>query len=159
MSFPLRLLCRPPGLLVAASLLCSGGDVSEAAPAPIATKPLTAPAATTAKSSSRPSRTNTRKSPTISPGQQPAPSKTIEKKSGDRAPGNQDAWPPPPISRQFAPETPIDSSTPPPSLPRASRARMRACAEEWTRKKLLARSDLPRWRDFATSCLTQKTRP
>lgn len=50
---------------------------------------------------------------------------------------------------------PVDTSTPPPMLPRASRERMRACAEEWEKHKRASRAALPLWRNFATECLTR----
>lgn len=50
---------------------------------------------------------------------------------------------------------PVDASQPPPSLPRASREKMRACAEEWDRMKRESKDGLPMWRDFATDCLTR----
>jgi hypothetical protein len=43
-------------------------------------------------------------------------------------------------------------------LPRASRARMRECADEWNQMKRRATAGLPLWRDFATGCLTRPTR-
>lgn len=154
-----RSLC----LLVTATLFCASGHIVQAAPASVTPKPQTSSARPTPKSSSKPSAASAMKLPTSSaagnPKQASPPAKTPEKKTGDRATGNPDAWPPPPTTHPFAPEPPVDTSNAPPSLPRASRVRMRACAEEWTRKKLLSRSNLPRWREFATSCLSQKTRP
>ncbi len=50
---------------------------------------------------------------------------------------------------------PVDTSQPPPSLPRAPRDKMRACAEEWDKMKRESNSGLPMWRDFATDCLTR----
>jgi hypothetical protein len=32
---------------------------------------------------------------------------------------------------------------------------MRACAEEWDKKKRASSAGLPMWRDFATRCLTR----
>ncbi|KAF2991754.1 hypothetical protein OGR47_08410 [Methylocystis sp. MJC1] len=53
------------------------------------------------------------------------------------------------------PTPPLDTSAPPPMLPRASRERMRACAEEWEKHKRVSRAAVPLWRDFATECLTR----
>jgi hypothetical protein len=50
---------------------------------------------------------------------------------------------------------PVDTSQPPPTLPRATREKMRACAEEWDRMKRESKEGLPMWRDFATECLTR----
>lgn len=55
--------------------------------------------------------------------------------------------------QHLAPTPAVDTSAPPPSLPRASRERMRACAEEWEGKKRATKVGLPMWRDFATECL------
>jgi hypothetical protein len=49
----------------------------------------------------------------------------------------------------------IDTSKPPPLLPRAPRERMRACAEQWIDLKQKSRVGLPMWRDFAAKCLTR----
>jgi hypothetical protein len=162
MSVPERLIWLGACLLVTATLLCAGSPPVQAAPASKTAKPQNLPAQTITKFPTKPSSANAGKSPTTgaanAPKQDMSPSRTIEKKTGESAPGNLDAWPPPPASHQLTPESPVDTSSPPPSLPRASRMRMRACAEEWTRKKLLTRSNLPRWRDFATACLSQKTK-
>jgi hypothetical protein len=32
---------------------------------------------------------------------------------------------------------------------------MRACAEEWEKKKRATKTALPMWREFATGCLTR----
>lgn len=58
-------------------------------------------------------------------------------------------------AKKLAPEPPIDTSKPPPLLPRASREQMRACAEEWDALKRKTKTGLPMWRDFATECLTR----
>lgn len=42
-----------------------------------------------------------------------------------------------------------------PSLPAASRARMRNCGREWQEMKRTGRAKELTWRDFATQCLTQ----
>jgi hypothetical protein len=34
---------------------------------------------------------------------------------------------------------------------------MRACAVEWTQRKMDAGKKLPLWRDFAAECLTRKS--
>ncbi|KAF0213786.1 MAG: hypothetical protein FD172_213 [Methylocystaceae bacterium] len=49
----------------------------------------------------------------------------------------------------------VDTSQPPPTLPRAPREKMRACAEEWDKMKRESKDGLPMWRDFATQCLTR----
>ncbi len=53
----------------------------------------------------------------------------------------------------LSPLPPLDTSAPPPMLPRASRERMRACAEEWEKKKRESSAASPMWRDFAIDCL------
>ena len=149
-------------LHMATTLLCVGSHAVEAAPANNSSKRQPSSAAAAIKISPRASGSNLKKSPTTgavaAPKQAAAPTRSTEQKTGERVQGNQSAWPPPPATRQFAPEPPVDTSIPPPSLPKASRARMRTCAEEWTKKKLLTRNDIPRWRDFATGCLSQKVK-
>lgn len=56
---------------------------------------------------------------------------------------------------KLSPLPPIDTSVPPPMLPRASRAQMRLCAEEWAKMKEKSKTGLPMWRDFAAGCLTR----
>lgn len=58
---------------------------------------------------------------------------------------------PPPLAEL----PPLDTSVPPPMLPRASRERMRFCALEWEKRKMATKNGLPPWRDFAAKCLTQ----
>lgn len=146
---------------MAATMLYVGSSASVAAPAANTPKTQQSSGATDKKLPSKtPAATLRKSTPTGAGAKQPAsPPETTDKKSGERAIGNQNSWPPPPAPRQFAPDAPIDTSVPPPLLPRASRVRMRACAEEWSKKKLLARNDLPRWRDFATVCLSRKDKP
>lgn len=145
-------------LRISATLLCAVSTSLEAAPASKTPKPQLSFGATRNKLSSKAPSARAKKSATTETvtGQPAYPSNTTDKKSGEQAPAAKDIWPTPPAPRQFTSETPIDTSIPPPLLPRASRMRMRACAEEWTRKKLVARNDLPRWRDFAADCLSQK---
>jgi len=50
---------------------------------------------------------------------------------------------------------PPDLSKPPPMLPVASRERMRACADEWSKLKMESKEQPPLWRDFASKCLTR----
>jgi len=145
---------------VAATLMCVGSSAIEAAPALNSSRPQPSSGTPDNKPSSKTPPAPTRKTTTGIGAKQPASSsKTIDNKVGERAAGNQDSWPPPPVPGRFAPDKPLDTSIPPPSLPRASRLRMRACAEEWTKKKLLTRNDLPRWRDFATGCFNRKDKP
>jgi hypothetical protein len=70
---------------------------------------------------------------------------------------------PPPAApaqpRALAPLPPLDTSVPPPLLPRASRERMRACADEWNVMKRKSIAGLPTWREFATGCLTRAAPP
>lgn len=61
--------------------------------------------------------------------------------------------------RALAPLPPLDTSVPPPLLPRASRERMRACADEWNVMKRKSIAGLPTWREFATGCLTRAAPP
>ncbi len=74
-----------------------------------------------------------------------------------RAPAAAPKAPPPAALAPVPPHTsaPVDTSQPPPSLPRAPREKMRACAEEWDKMKRESNSGLPMWRDFATDCLTR----
>jgi hypothetical protein len=95
----------------------------------------------------------------------PALKPPTDKKPGSKAPALETAKPqgdaPPngaaaPVARpKLPPLPPIDAATPPPMLPRASRERMRACAEEWDETKRNAKAPLPLWREFATRCLTR----
>ncbi|MBG0811798.1 hypothetical protein IY145_20835 [Methylosinus sp. H3A] len=50
---------------------------------------------------------------------------------------------------------PLDTSAPPPSLPRAPRERMRQCAMQWMKIKQEGRVGGTSWREFATRCLTR----
>jgi len=50
---------------------------------------------------------------------------------------------------------PVDPSTPPPTLPRASRQAMRRCTLEWEKMKREGHVGAPMWREFATGCLTK----
>ncbi|WP_166143840.1 hypothetical protein [Methylosinus sp. RM1] len=59
----------------------------------------------------------------------------------------------PPAMPQELP--PLDTSTPPPSLPRASRERMRQCATQWMKIRQEGRTAGTSWREFATRCLTR----
>ncbi|MGJ0509487.1 MAG: hypothetical protein ACR652_20665 [Methylocystis sp.] len=61
--------------------------------------------------------------------------------------------------RALPPLPPLDTSVPPPMLPRASRERMRACANEWDQMKRKSTAGLPTWREFATGCLTRQSGP
>lgn len=62
---------------------------------------------------------------------------------------------PEPQTRALSITPEIDTSKPPPLLPRAPRERMRVCAEEWIQLKHKSRVGLPMWRDFAAKCLTR----
>jgi hypothetical protein len=102
--------------------------------------------------------------------QKPAPAKPAPSKPATKQP----TAPPPPQATTPAPRSgasvtpaigesapklppmpPIDTSKPPPSLPRASREKMRACAEEWDELKRRTRVGELTWRVFATKCLTR----
>ena len=84
----------------------------------------------------------------------PAPNAAQSQKPQQRA--SSIAAPPPASLAPLKPVPPVDTSIPPPSLPRASRERMRACAEEWGKMKMAAKGGLPMWREFATGCLTRR---
>ncbi|WP_363348108.1 hypothetical protein [Methylocystis echinoides] len=153
-------LCSPLTTIAAALLAtaCSIGLAGpvlaqqDAAPATRAAPAQTTPKPTTAKAA-KPA--------------QPAPPKPQKLESGPmpkapaakNAPGSPSlpALPSPPPAR-LQPLPPIDTSTPPPLLPRASRERMRACAEEWDQMKRRGTAGLPTWREFATQCLTRQSR-
>lgn len=87
------------------------------------------------------------------PGDVAAPKKLAP----DKPPPTPSVGAPTPVSapRKFPPLPPLDTSLPPPSLPRAPREKMRACAEEWEKMKRATKTGLPMWRDFATGCLTR----
>jgi hypothetical protein len=63
------------------------------------------------------------------------------------------------IARPPAPPTPelppLDTSAPPPSLPRASRERMKLCAMRWLKLRQERQTSGTTWREFATECLTR----
>jgi hypothetical protein len=59
----------------------------------------------------------------------------------------------PPATQRELP--PLDTSVPPPSLPRAPRERMRQCALQWMKIKQEGRAGGTSWREFATRCLTR----
>lgn len=61
--------------------------------------------------------------------------------------------PPQPSQRVAIP--PPDLSKPPPMLPVASREKMRACADAWSKLRMEQKEPLPLWRDFANKCLTR----
>jgi hypothetical protein len=84
-----------------------------------------------------------------SPPRRPAPPQAPEADAPPNAGGK--PAPPPPSTNL----PPLDTSVPPPMLPRAPRERMRVCAGEWEKRKLEAKAGLPLWRDFATRCLTR----
>ena len=56
---------------------------------------------------------------------------------------------------------PLDDATLPPpfTLPKASRARMRACGHEWESMKEAGETGDDIWRDFAMKCLTASADP
>ncbi|WP_428988370.1 hypothetical protein [Methylocapsa aurea] len=74
-----------------------------------------------------------------------------------RRPLEQHAPQPAPEAPPAAPRElpPLDTSTPPPSLPRASRERMRQCASQWMKIRQEGRTVGTSWREFATRCLTR----
>ncbi|OAI28729.1 hypothetical protein A1351_11590 [Methylosinus sp. R-45379] len=75
-----------------------------------------------------------------------------------RRPPEQRAPQPPAVETPPAPPQelpPLDTSTPPPSLPRASRERMRQCATQWMKIRQEGRTAGTSWREFATRCLTR----
>lgn len=53
------------------------------------------------------------------------------------------------------PAAPHDAEPAFPSLPAASRARMRDCGHEWQEMKRTGQAKALTWRDFATQCLTR----
>ena len=67
--------------------------------------------------------------------------------------------PAPIITKKPAPLPPVDTSKPPPMLPRASRAQMHGCADEWRAMKMAKSEGLPMWRQFAMQCLTRGQSP
>lgn len=148
------------GACAVAMLLCVA-SVAEAAPAANAPMPpQTSSASDNSKSkTTQPAvkKPEASQTPAVT---QPAapPAKPNDRKNADHPTGVQMNWPPAPVAPQFAPDAPIDAAVAPPLLPRASRARMRACAEEWSKKKIQTKSGLPRWRIFATACLTRKAK-
>lgn len=141
-----------------ATLLCAA-SVTEAAPATNVAE--SRPAASTKEKKTPPKTTDTvakKPAATKAPAATQPPASAPDKKAAERPGGAQMNWPAPPVVRQFTPDASIDATIPPPALPRASRARMRSCAEEWSKKKVQNKTGLPRWRDFATACLTRKVK-
>ena len=57
------------------------------------------------------------------------------------------------------PPTDTDVLPPPFTLPKASRARMRACGHQWEAMKQAGATGDDIWRDFATKCLAAKDDP
>ena len=59
------------------------------------------------------------------------------------------------------PLAPLDDETLPPpfTLPKASRARMRACGHQWESMKDAGETGDDVWRDFAMKCLTARADP
>ena len=78
----------------------------------------------------------------------PTPAKKLDSLKPAQAPAAP-ATPLPPLP-------PIDTTKPPPMLPRASREQMHACAEQWQEMKMSSTQDLPMWRHFAARCLAQE---
>lgn len=76
------------------------------------------------------------------------------KKNDTAKPAQAGAAPAP--AAQLPPLPPIDTTKPPPMLPRASREQMHACAEQWHEMKMSSMQDLPMWRHFAAGCLAQE---
>jgi hypothetical protein len=62
---------------------------------------------------------------------------------------------PPPQAAARRELPPLDTSVPPPSLPRAPRSRMRLCAMQWLKIREESRTRGVSWREFATKCLTR----
>lgn len=121
---------------------------------PSATKPPASlrkrPAPTSGDAGKLPSKTEKSKTPAASP-----PEPRPEERKAPALPALRiPPFPDPP--RQILSTTPeIDTSKPPPLLPRAPRERMRACAEQWIELKQKSRVGLQMWRDFAAKCLTR----
>lgn len=117
--------------------------------------PKPAPSKSTAQRSGATPRKSSAKAAAPPPSaKQRAPAKVTDPTTAKAAPASPPA---PPAQTRLAPLPPVDTSTPPPVLPRASRERMRACAEEWEKKKRASTSALPMWREFATGCLTRRS--
>jgi len=70
------------------------------------------------------------------------------------------AHPAPPVVIEQPPAPPpelppVDLSTPPPSLPRAPRERMKLCATQWLKLRQERQTGGTTWREFATQCLAR----
>jgi hypothetical protein len=78
------------------------------------------------------------KGPSIAPPLKNAPAARAPSRPEQRV-----VFPPPDLSKQ------------PPMLPVASREKMRACADQWSKLKMEQKEPLPLWRDFAYKCLTR----
>ena len=139
-KWPSHLFCISAALLAVA--LCENAAPARAQTQPKTDKPAPTRAAPAQKT---PGATGAK----TAPAQQPKPAPTP-------APVQPKALAPTPSAQKpLSPFAPVDTSKPPPMLPRATRERMRACAEEWENLKLTTKNGLPMWRDFATSCLTR----
>lgn len=96
----------------------------------------------------------------------PAPeAKSIAPPSGEKTETSKPAQPPaalaplaiaPMPATPLPPLPPIDTTKPPPMLPRASREQMHVCADQWRELKMSSTQDLPMWRHFAARCLKQE---
>ncbi len=91
--------------------------------------------------------------PHVAPSHAPPPSHVAPREPKNDAAHVQGA--PPPKAPLPVPPPP-DTSLPPPRLPPASREKMHACADEWTKLKSEARGPLPLWRAFAGEFITRQ---
>jgi len=134
-----RVIARYPGAPSRPRSACAALVASLCA---LATAVVAAPQP--APSSDRPPHVAARRAPRT-----PAPPRRPPEQ---RAPQPPAAETPPAAPPQLPP---LDTTTPPPSLPRASRERMRQCAMQWMKIKQEGRAGGTSWREFATRCLTR----
>ena len=139
------------GLILAVALQSSIALAQSAVPNEVKQRTLPATNSTT-----QPQRTvplNPSAAPALKP-TVPAPKKTLDGAKPPQvplapSPATAPTTPLPPLP-------PIDTSKPPPMLPRASREQMHACADQWHEMKMSPTQNLPMWRHFAARCLAQE---
>ena len=135
------------GLILAVALQSLTAFAQSAPPQEVKQKKVPAASSTTQQQRTAPT------NPFMAPASKsiaPTPAKKIDPEKPAQAPTA-----PAPAS-PLPPLPPVDTTKPPPMLPRASREQMHACAEQWHELKMSSTQDLPMWRHFAARCLAQE---
>lgn len=135
------------GLILAVALCSSTASAQSVAPHEAKQKTIPAARSTTPPQKTVP--TNPSTAP-VAKSIAPTPAKKLDSLKPAQAPAT------PPPATPLPPLPPIDTTKPPPMLPRASREQMHACAEQWHEMKMSSTQDLPMWRHFAARCLAQE---